>query len=111
VTILTHAEVAKLADLPAGRQARKVGQKNNMYSVYVLVSQNRNYIYVGLTDNVKRRVGQHQAGKEKTTKVFRPYNLVLIETYASRAEARAREKFLKGGSGKEWIKRSILGRI
>ena len=91
--------VARLADLPAVRQARKT-----MFYVYVLQSQTRSYLYVGLTNNVKRRVDQHQAGREKTTRPYIPFKLLFTESFLNRVQARAREKYLKSGIGKEWIK-------
>src|SRR3989344_3615025 len=57
-----NAEVAKLADLPTGRQAHLV----TMFYVYALQSISRNYVYVGLTNNPPRRIMQHKLGKEKT---------------------------------------------
>ena len=81
---------------------------DTVYFVYVLKSNTKNYIYVGLTNNVERRVGQHQNGKEKTTRFYRPFLLVHKESFSTRIEARQREKYLKSGIGKEWIKRIIL---
>ena len=98
------AELVDLPTLPTGRQART----RSMYFLYVLQSEVRNYVYVGITNDVQRRYGQHQAGKEKTTKHYRPFKLVFTESYPSRPEARAREKYLKSGSGKEWLKNCIL---
>lgn len=80
-----------------------------MYNVYVLQSISRNYLYVGITDNLERRVAQHQNGKERTTSPYKPFLLILHEEHSTRIAARQREKYLKSGSGKEWIKRKILG--
>jgi predicted GIY-YIG superfamily endonuclease len=41
-----------------------------MYYVYAISSLVRNYIYVGLTDNIERRLSEHNTGKNKTTKPF-----------------------------------------
>ena len=76
--------------------------------VYVLSSLPRNYVYIGLTDNISRRFFQHQTGKNKTTAPYRPFSLVHTENFQTRIEARVREKYLKSGSGKEWIKKNIL---
>ena len=102
--------MAKLADLPAGRQARIAGfkQKYMLYYIYVIRSKNRNYIYVGLTNNLNRRVSQHQNGKEKTTAPYRPFKILFAEQFLSRIDARNREKYLKSGSGKEWIKSHFI---
>ena len=78
-----------------------------MYFVYVLKSLERNYIYVGLTDNLERRFEEHQSGKNKTTKPYRPFQLLLMEQFNTRIEARKREKYLKSGVGKEFLKKLI----
>ena len=75
-----------------------------MFTVYALKSLTRNYIYVGLTNNTKRRFLEHNAGKNKTTRPYRPFKLLHTEQFEKRSEARVREKFLKGGSGKEFLK-------
>jgi len=91
-----------MADLPAGRQARTT---QNMYSVYVIKSLKRNYIYVGITNNLLRRFNQHNNGLEKTTKPYSPFRLLFTEKFAIRRDARARKKYLKSGVGEEWIKK------
>jgi putative endonuclease len=61
-----------------------------------------------LTNNAERRFEQHQKGKEKTTAPYRPFEVILTEKYSTRPEAREREKYLKSGIGKEWIKKYIF---
>ena len=78
-----------------------------MFQVYAIRSINRNYIYVGLTNNMERRIAEHNSGKNKTTKPYRPFNLIYSELVETRTEARAREKYFKSGVGKELLK-SIL---
>ena len=75
-----------------------------MYFVYAITSLSRNYVYVGLTDNVERRFAEHQSGNNKTTKPYRPFKVILIETFNTRPEARLREKYFKSGVGKEFLK-------
>lgn len=75
-----------------------------MYYTYGIKSLSRNYIYVGLTDNVQRRFGEHQNGKNKTTKPYTPYKIILVEEFPTRLEARKREIYLKSGIGKEFLK-------
>ena len=75
-----------------------------MFYVYCLKSLSRNCLYVGLTDNIERRFAEHQSGKNKTTRPYRPFKLVLVEEYISRVEARQREKFLKSGCGKQLLR-------
>ena len=75
-----------------------------MYRVYAISSQIRKYIYVGLTSNLEERLNRHNRGYEKTTKPYRPFKLIYTEHFNSRIEARKREKYLKSGVGKEFLK-------
>ena len=75
-----------------------------MFYTYVIKSINRNYIYVGLTSDVDRRFQEHNSGKNKTTKPYSPFRLLFKESYSTRVESREREKYLKSGVGKEFIK-------
>ena len=78
-----------------------------MYFVYALKSIQHNYIYVGLTDNVERRVNQHNKGYERTTKPYLPFKLILVESFDTRLDARQREKELKTTSGKRPLRKII----
>ncbi|MES1197970.1 MAG: GIY-YIG nuclease family protein [Chitinophagaceae bacterium] len=75
-----------------------------MFFVYAIKSIDKKYIYVGLTNNLLRRFDEHQNGKNKTTKPYRPFIEFYNEAFATRPEARNREKFLKSGAGKEILK-------
>lgn len=75
-----------------------------MYFVYAIKSIIKNYIYVGMTNDLKRRVHQHNSGLNKTTKPYKPFELILCENYKTRLQARRREKYLKSGIGKEYLK-------
>jgi putative endonuclease len=72
--------------------------------VYALKSVNRNYIYVGLTNDLERRFQEHNAGYNRTTKPYSPFEVLWHECFETRVEARAREKYLKGGSGKKFLR-------
>ncbi len=75
-----------------------------MYYVYAIKSVARNYIYVGISENIIRRIHEHNSGKNKTTKPYKPFRLIHYETFPNRQLARQREKFLKSGIGKEFLK-------
>ena len=75
-----------------------------MHKVYALKSLNRNYIYVGLTKDLEKRIKRHNSGYEKTTRSFAPFKLIYQESCIDRIQARGREKYLKSGIGKEYLK-------
>ncbi len=78
-----------------------------MFYAYALISLHHNFIYVGMTENLKSRVIRHNKGYIKSTKSFAPLELFYYETCENGKQAREREKFLKSTSGKRFLK-SIL---
>jgi putative endonuclease len=74
-----------------------------MYYVYILRSRPRGTLYVGTAKDVEKRLRQHNAGYSKSTKAFRPFELVHAEGFETLAAARKREWQLKctPGGGKE----------
>jgi len=86
---------------PDSRQAQN---RSNMYYTYAIKSTNRDYIYVGISDNPERRIGQHNKSYNKTTKPYVPFKTILIEQHDDRKAARIREKFLKSSCGKQYLR-------
>lgn len=78
-----------------------------MFYVYALKSKKHGKIYIGFSKNLKRRVKEHNLGKTKSTKYYGPWVLFYTEECSTRAIARKREKDLKAGSGREYL-RSLL---
>ena len=74
-----------------------------MFYVYVILSSSHNNRYIGSTDNVVKRVDEHNKGKCRYTSGRKPWTLVYKEQYATRSEAIKREKFLKSGQGRKWL--------
>ena len=75
-----------------------------MYYVYVLRSLKDGRLYKGLTQNVEKRLKQHNQGENRSTKGFTPWELVLTKSFDSREKARDYEKYLKSGFGREFLK-------
>jgi putative endonuclease len=68
-----------------------------VHYVYILKSIKDNNIYTGYSSSLKLRVKEHLDGKVASTRYRRPLKLVYYEAYLSEDDARAREKYLKGG--------------
>ncbi len=77
---------------------------HDKHIVYVLKSGDYWRFYVGMTTHIERRLSEHNSGKTRSTKGYRPRHLFFTETYETRAAAKSREKYLKSGYGKQWIK-------
>jgi len=75
-----------------------------MWTVYILKSVEK-LIYVGMTQNLVKRLEEHNSGKSCYTKRGTNWKMVYSKTFDSSEEARKREKYFKNTAGKEWLKR------
>ncbi len=80
------------------------------FYIYALVSHRDNRIYVGMSQDVLRRLNEHNKGKVKSTKPFAPWDLFFSEEAGNAIQARALEKYYKSASGKRKL-RAILSNL
>ncbi|MCC1483210.1 GIY-YIG nuclease family protein [Winogradskyella immobilis] len=78
-----------------------------MYYVYVIKSKVDDRLYKGMTKRLGERIKEHNSGKTKSTKGYMPWELVYKEILNTRKEARQREKFLKSGKGRDFLKQIL----
>jgi len=78
------------------------------YTVYVLSSLNFAKSYVGFTDNLERRLEEHNSGKTYYTKKCRPWKIIYTESFNSISEAVKREKYLKSASGRRLVLKKLF---
>lgn len=78
------------------------------YLVYVLESEVDGRLYKGHTSDIDKRIIEHNSGKTKSTKGYKPWRLVYFEEFDTREEAVLREKYLKTGSGREFLKEKLI---
>jgi putative endonuclease len=76
-----------------------------MHYVYVLHSQTDCGLYIGYTADLRRRFDQHQSGLARSTAHRRPWRLIYYEAYLEEEDARGREKFLKSGAGRRFLRK------
>ena len=74
-----------------------------LFTVYALASIDHKYRYIGMTNNLSRRIKEHSKGYESTTKPYRPFKLVYTKSFTTRLLARNHEKWLKSGVGREFL--------
>lgn len=74
------------------------------FYVYILYSLKDSRLYIGFTNNLKKRLTEHASGKVEATKNRTPLKLIHYEYFISRNDAEAREKFLKSGYGRKQFK-------
>jgi len=79
-----------------------------MYYVYVLQSPKRlNWLYKGSTSDLKRRLTEHNAGKNFSTAPYTPLQLIYYEVYMLKSDAEARERYLKTSMGMRVLKKQL----
>ena len=79
----------------------------SFHYIYVLRSQEDGNNYVGYTNDLKRRIAEHQAGAVPSTRNRRPLELIYYEACLSQADATKREKYLKSSWGKRYLKNRL----
>jgi len=77
------------------------------YYVYVLQSTKDKKLYTGCTNDLKKRLRLYNLGKNLSTKFRRPFRLIYCEVYRNQKDAFEREKFLKTGWGRDYLKRNL----
>ncbi len=76
----------------------------NTFTVYILISKKDNKRYIGCTGDLKRRLLEHHSGRVKSTRYRRPLELIYTEEFGTKKEAVARERYLKTGKGREYLR-------
>jgi len=81
------------------------------YWVYAIRSRSTGRIYIGQTEDLQRRLSQHNDPHNTlslyTKRVKGPWDVFYTEQYKDRGEAVRRERSLKGGKGREFLKLAI----
>lgn len=78
-----------------------------MFYIYVLRSKKDNKLYTGYIDNLRKRFNLHNQGKIASTYFRRPFDLIYYEACLNQQDATAREKYLKTGMGKRYLKNRL----
>ena len=74
------------------------------YFVYVLKSEKDGDLYIGYSESPMRRLAEHNSGKTRSLFNRRPLVMVYQEEYDNELEARRRERFLKSGQGRKFLR-------
>jgi predicted GIY-YIG superfamily endonuclease len=79
-----------------------------LYYVYILVSERDGWVhYTGMTRDLSLRLLKHNQGQCPHTAKHRPWRIETVVAFASKQKAVAFEKYLKGGSGREFARRHL----
>jgi putative endonuclease len=75
-----------------------------MFYTYVLRSRKDNQLYIGFTEDLKKRVALHNKGGVESTKNRRPLLLIYYEACLNKGSAIKREHYFKTGFGRRFLK-------
>ena len=78
-----------------------------MHYVYVIQSKKSGYLYTGYTADLRKRFNQHNENKHGFTKKRGPWELIYYEACHNQQDATSREKYLKSGMGKRYLKNRL----
>ena len=78
-----------------------------MFYVYILKSSRDSKLYIGRSNNLKRRILEHKNGKVIATKHRRPLKLIFYEAFISKEDSVRRENYFKTTKGKSSLKLMI----
>jgi putative endonuclease len=78
-----------------------------MYYVHVLLSLEDSHFYIGFSENIKKRLADHNAGRNTSTKPRRPFELIYYGAHFSKEGALRREAYFKTTKGKTTLKQML----
>ena len=82
-------------------------RENKMWYTYLLQSKKDNLWYTGCTDDLRKRFKEHNDGLVPSTKGRGSFSIIYYEACANKSDAFAREKYLKSGMGKRYLKNRL----
>jgi putative endonuclease len=78
-----------------------------VFYVYVLRSESDFGFYIGFSTDLKKRLSEHRRGASFATKSRGPWKLIYYEAYTEREDAEGRERFLKSGAGRRFLRAQL----
>lgn len=82
-------------------------RENKIWYIYLLQNNKDHRWYTGCTDDLRKRFKEHNEGLVPSTKGRGPFKIIYYEACANKNEAFAREKYLKSGMGKRYLKNRL----
>ena len=78
-----------------------------MHYVYLLRSEWDDGLYIGYSANLRTRLAQHKRGAATATSYRGPWKLIYYEAYLEQADALGRERYLKSGVGRKFLRSQL----
>jgi len=81
-------------------------RNTTLWYIYVLQNKDKKW-YIGSTRDLRKRILTHNSGKNKSTKYGIPWKLIYCEISINQKDTRARERYLKSGMGRKYLKNRL----
>ena len=78
-----------------------------MYYIYIIRSRKDKNLYVGCTNDLRKRFVEHNSGRNQSTSSRKPFDIIYYEAMINREDAFAREKYLKTGCGRNYLRKTL----
>lgn len=78
-----------------------------MFYTYILQSRKDGKWYTGFTNDLRKRFDEHNLNLSAYTKGHGPFEVIYYEACLNQYDAKAREKYLKSGMGKRYLKNRL----
>ncbi len=82
-----------------------------LWYTYTLYSKKLDKFYIGSTNDLKRRIKEHKSGKVHTTIRMKDWKLIYYEVCLSKKDAQNRERQLKTGFGRSYLRKRLKNSI
>ena len=81
----------------------------NRFYVYILASiENEGKYYVGYTEDIEKRIADHNSGTQTYSKRYAPWRLVTYIVFSDMSQAKKFEKYLKSHSGRTFYLKNLV---
>jgi putative endonuclease len=81
-----------------------------MHFIYILQSLIAKKSYIGYTDNIIKRLSEHNDGKGIFTKRYKPWKIIHLERFKTKKEAIKKEKYFKSAAGRRWMRKFLFNK-
>jgi putative endonuclease len=88
----------------------KTDTGNRKVTLYIIRGLSTGKKYIGITNNLQRRLSEHRNGGTKGGQIIGEFELIHTEEFDDYSSARKREVFLKSGRGRQWMNDNIKTR-
>jgi len=81
-----------------------------MYYLYILLNEAGTRTYTGVSNDVPKRLREHNEGQVKSSRPHRPYRVIHTDAFLTLSDARKKERFYKSTTGRRRLKDILLSK-